>query len=201
MIELLEGRGMCPGEDNGPPGYEYWAIHIWQAIYSASFARRKYTCQLYHLRYGPTKERDEFLHELQESGNYIDFKLQPNITDFNPIDFPISLHRDLLSKALKTTASVRDGARSVINPLHVDALDDKRHWKLKKGEERLSNHRPELFKPYTSETVSTRRDRLAKALCGVCGTPHGLRACDACKKIHYCGRDHQRYDFRTSATI
>ena len=67
---------------------------------------------------------------------------------------------------------------------------------MKRGEKRVHEFDPTFSSHgYMSETVRTRRDRLEKALCTVCGSPHNLKACSVCKKIYYCGREHQRFAF------
>ncbi|KZS89758.1 hypothetical protein SISNIDRAFT_458432 [Sistotremastrum niveocremeum HHB9708] len=112
-----------------------------------------------------------------------------------------------VSEALASPASVRKGGKTFIQQMTrsfdtmsmfagtstVNGMGLKRP--LKTFDERTVSGKTSL-PSYMQETVSDRRDKARIALCATCGTPHELKACSRCRKIWYCGAEHQKQHWK-----
>ncbi|KLO12320.1 hypothetical protein SCHPADRAFT_854067 [Schizopora paradoxa] len=175
-VELIDGRGMCPPENGS--------------------GNRRYVDDLYNLKHGTREQKKEAIEKIKTAGNNRDLKI--TLATFDHKAFSASRTRDMLAAALKSKASVRSGAKVFTMPMMPGVGPGAFDGPMKRGEKRVHEYDPTFSSVgYMSETVRTRRDRLEKALCTVCGSPHNLKACSVCKKVYYCGRDHQREDWKT----
>ncbi|KZT39318.1 hypothetical protein SISSUDRAFT_1128146 [Sistotremastrum suecicum HHB10207 ss-3] len=174
-VVLLEGHGMCPPENGGGNGR--WAEDV------------------YNLRHGTRQEKTEVRHKLSRAPNV---DLPPGTID--PKYFSIDEANKRLRDALRSHSSLRDGARTsyvfpgvpspellrLINPPRRGATVN-RTIEAASGSSAVG---------LTEEVVSHRRDKNAKALCAVCGKAQGLKACTKCRKVWYCGSQHQLDDWQ-----
>lgn len=125
------------------------------------------------------------------AGNNRDLKI--TLATFDYKAFSVTGARDALAAALKSKSSVRSGAKVFTMPMMPGIGPGDFDGPTKRGQQRVHEFDPAFSNfGYMSETVSTKRDRLEKALCSVCGSPHNPKACSVCKKIYYCGREHQK---------
>ncbi|KZS88269.1 hypothetical protein SISNIDRAFT_490283 [Sistotremastrum niveocremeum HHB9708] len=169
-VVLVEGHGMCPPENGGGNGV--WADDV------------------YKLSYGTRHEKSEVRHKLSGARNV---DLPPGAID--PKYFSVDEANKRLRDALRSHSSLRDGARTnyifpgvpspdllrLINPPRRGAIIN-RTIEAASGSSAIG---------LTEEVVSHRRDKNAKALCAVCGKAQGLKACAKCRKVWYCGSQHQ----------
>lgn len=177
-VEVLDGRGMCPPEDGH--GNFTWAENLWK------------------IRHGTLREQNEIMHEVIRATNY---KGRPfSRADFDAFSFSPAKAQDAVAEALRSAASVRSGPKVVNHPLRPEALlEDALPGKprLRKGQSEVREFDDPESLRFVSETVSERRDRIKQALCAKCGSPRDLKACTGCRKIYYCGKEHQKEDWKT----
>ncbi|KZP34258.1 hypothetical protein FIBSPDRAFT_971101 [Athelia psychrophila] len=170
-VVVLEGRGMCPPEDNGR-GNRNWAEDI------------------YNLKNGTMRERNEIVSKVMGALNYRSLNLTRS--DIDPARFSVFTAQNAVHAALGSPASVRTGAKVHHIPMREGAFDptgDNERMlnggkKLRKGETIKQNISPG-FTGLDTETISTRRDNVDQAACAKCGSPHNLKACSVCKMIFY----------------
>ncbi|KZT38749.1 hypothetical protein SISSUDRAFT_1061682 [Sistotremastrum suecicum HHB10207 ss-3] len=112
-----------------------------------------------------------------------------------------------VSEALSSAASVRSGGKTFIQQM-TPSFDPMSMFggfpsrkPLKKGESIARTFDERTVHPslpsYMQETVSDRRDKAKIALCATCGTTHELKACSRCRKMWYCGGEHQKQHWKT----
>jgi hypothetical protein len=143
---------------------------------------------------GTPREQNEVFQEVMSSTNYKG-KVKTR-GDFDPFSFSLESTRTAVREALNSKASVRTGPKLMNHPFSLDALMGETtlnsYGKMKKGQSFIRSFEDGKTS-FQSEIVSTeRRDRMSKALCAYCGNPNDLKACSGCRKVWYCGREHQR---------
>ncbi len=157
----------------------------------AALSDRTYIEDLYKLKHGTRDDKKEVIEKIKTAGNLRDLKI--TLATFDPKAFSVVRARDALAAALKSKSSVRSGAKVFTMPMMPGVGPGAFDGPVKRGQQRVHEFDPSISDVgYMSETISTRRDRLEKALCAMCGSPHNLKACSVCRKIFYCNREHQK---------
>jgi len=176
-VTILEGRGQCPAED--------------------CHGNLSYAKMLYKLAEGTGRQRHKVISEVQRALNYSS-KGRISVATWDPKKFDIEAARGELAAALASLASARTGPKSFTTAIHPSAIDTApgMFGPLKRGQE-VVHKSGEDVGSFMSETVNHRRDRLKAALCALCGSPNNLKACSGCRKIFYCGLEHQKQDWPT----
>ncbi|KII85084.1 hypothetical protein PLICRDRAFT_331059 [Plicaturopsis crispa FD-325 SS-3] len=171
-IEILDGKGMCPGENmHGSLQYNDFL----KELDSASPAKKA------------EKKR-----EILSCPNYKEFGKPPSL--FNPDAFDITQATERLASALSSTNSVRSGAKIYTMPIApTEEFNDHRSKGLKKGQTIMKNNVDEDH-GYWQETVSGGSDKKKESVCASCGKPGGeaLKVCGGCRQIMYCSPEHQK---------
>jgi hypothetical protein len=156
---------------------------------------RKWALRIWQYTRGTPREQNEAFNEVRNATNYKG-KIRAR-SDFDPFAFSLEGTRTAVRDALASKGSVRTGPKMTNYPLRPEALGDpgllSGYAKPKRGQA-YERRFEEGTASFQSEVTNTeRRDRLSRALCAYCGNPNDLKACSACRKVWYCGREHQRY--------
>ncbi|CAA7267050.1 unnamed protein product [Cyclocybe aegerita] len=181
VIEIIDGKGMCPGENlHGSLQYNDFLKEYDEASYAEKVEKKR---------------------EIFDTPNYKSFGKPPLL--FNPEVFDIQAANERLAEALGGPNSVRSGSKKFMMPVMpgaeglMDSMDGK--W-LKKGQSIVKTHDQENF-GYWNETTSSTKDRRREAVCASCGKPAArdvqLKQCSGCRQVLYCSPDHQKAHWKT----
>ncbi|KZV87163.1 hypothetical protein EXIGLDRAFT_652444 [Exidia glandulosa HHB12029] len=175
--EILDGRGMCPGE-NMEGGWKYNKfMEEWD---KASAMQRQ------------TKNQ-----EILKQPNYREFGKE--LARFDPRFFDKVHAEQCLAEALASRNSVRSGAKSFTTPLREDVDPDEANMiahKPKRGQGVVRNWN-ESETGFWQETESHVKDKRSQTVCAQCGKPgQDLKTCGGCRGILYCSLDHQKLHWK-----
>eukprot|EP00123_Amoebidium_parasiticum_P012496 comp21397_c0_seq1/m.29457 comp21397_c0_seq1/g.29457 ORF comp21397_c0_seq1/g.29457 comp21397_c0_seq1/m.29457 type:complete len:717 (-) comp21397_c0_seq1:172-2322(-) len=105
---------------------------------------------------------------------------------FDANDFSMEETQKRICEALHSSASILTGTKRI----HISRPTGP----LGEGLERRVLEIPGVG--FLTETVRKQgKDMKKLSLCWVCGTPHGLKTCNGCDRVHYCGRECQKKDW------
>ncbi|CCM00254.1 uncharacterized protein FIBRA_02283 [Fibroporia radiculosa] len=170
--EILEGKGMCPGENMG-----------------GSFQYSDFLSE-----YDSMSHHDN---ASARSSPHTSFGKPPSL--FDPDTFDLAGANARLAEALATQNSVRSGAKKYHMPFApMDQYKAMRARDLGKGEHVVHQHEGD-YGGFWEETKTERKDRKSEAACAACGNPDAkaLKVCSGCKQIMYCSPQHQKAHWKT----
>ncbi|PCH36348.1 hypothetical protein WOLCODRAFT_20487 [Wolfiporia cocos MD-104 SS10] len=167
-VEVLEGKGMCPGENM-----------------KGSFAYNE-SLQKYD-KMSPAAQA-EWKREVLATPNYDTFGKPPSLFDPDAFDLPAASAR--LAEALSSPNSVRWGAKKYYMPMIP--LGDPARAVLKardlgKGQKYEHTHDGDPTGGFREETTGERKDRRGQTACAQCGNPDAssLKVCSGCRQVMY----------------
>ncbi|KAF8802479.1 hypothetical protein BYT27DRAFT_7196671 [Phlegmacium glaucopus] len=180
-IEVLNGKGMCPGENmHGSLQYEDFLNDYDAASY---------------------KDKVEKKREILQCPNYKSFGKPPSL--FDPATFDVQAARGRLLEALSGPNSVRSGSKKFSMPMMPGGeamLDEMGQKYLKKGQSIIKKPDDESL-GYWHETKSSTKDRRREAVCASCGKPAAqdvqLKTCSGCRQVLYCSAEHQKSHWKS----
>ncbi|KAF9051935.1 MM3350-like domain-containing protein [Panaeolus papilionaceus] len=173
-VNVLEGRGMCPGENMKG------CLH--------------YIDFLDDYEKGSASKRAKLARDVLAAPNYKLFGAPVN--QFDPSKFDIGATKARVSEALNSTSSVRSGAKQFTVPyVPQDPAKFDRPWM--KDISLVVQHDDNADSGgYWNEVRSDTKDKLRVACCAACGKPASrgvdLKTCSGCRKVMYCSIAHQK---------
>ncbi|KAF9565343.1 hypothetical protein CPC08DRAFT_759537 [Agrocybe pediades] len=166
-LELIDGKGMCPGENmRGCHQYEEFL--------------KKYDA-------GSPAEKAKMKREILDSPNYTFFGKAPAL--FDPDSFNEDEARERLAEALSSSGSVRAGPKKFTMPIMPGALamvDDMENPLVKKNQTITKQSDGDGLGQWR-EITSSGRDSRKEAVCAQCGKPAApdvkLKVCGGCRQV------------------
>ncbi|PPQ73856.1 hypothetical protein CVT24_012246 [Panaeolus cyanescens] len=175
-VEVLEGKGMCPGENMK--------------------GCLNYIDTLEDYDKGNTSKRAQIALQVLQSPNYKSFG-KP-IAQFDPSSFDLVATKARVAEALNTTNSVRTGAKQFTVPFVPQSQAFHNQTWLRDNVSFVMQHDDDdtTGAGHWRETMSETKDKLRVAVCAACGKPASagvdLKTCSGCRKVMYCSVAHQK---------
>ncbi|TCD59794.1 hypothetical protein EIP91_011425 [Steccherinum ochraceum] len=169
-VEVLEGRGMCPGENM-----------------QGCFAYREF---LKNYDQAGLVERVPLKRQILACPNYTSLRKPPSL--FDPDSFDMAFTKQNLTDALNSTNSLAKGAKKFTQPISSNAGT----YSQPTNGQRVITHSQDSANASGGfwEEMQNEKDRRSAGVCAACGKPGGaeLKRCAGCKQVLYCSPEHQK---------